>query len=382
MSEVEYDFINLSIGPHLPVEDDEVHAWTAVLDDHFCRTHTLAAIAVGNNGESDQLSGLNRVQVPADCVNALAIGACDTTDNNWQRAPYSSIGPGRSPGLVKPDLLSFGGSLAHPFIVISNDNKPNLIATAGTSFATPSVIRIASGLRAHFSDSLNDLAIRALLIHTAEESAHDPTHVGWGRAPQNINDIVFCDNDTVRVVYQGDISPASYIRAAIPLPREDINGMVTIKATVCYKSQTDPHHPGNYTRSGLEVFFRPNAQRFSREDQSHPDTKQFFGSSRIGANEIELRRDAWKWENCLHAKKKMRGNSLNNPSFDIHYNSRLEGQNFRPSDKLPYALVISLKATSVVNLYDQVVRSYANVLEPLRPVLELPVSNLEVQGGI
>ena len=377
--EVEYDFINLSIGPHLPIEDDEVHAWTAVLDDHLSRSHTLAAIAVGNNGESDQLSGLNRVQVPADCVNALAVGACDTTDHNWQRAPYSSIGPGRSPGLVKPDIMSFGGSSAHPFVVLSNDDKPNLSEATGTSFAAPSVIRIASGIRAHFRDSLNDLAIRALLIHTAEESNHDPLHVGWGRSPQNINDIVFCDNDTVRVVYQGDISPASYIRAAIPLPQGDIEGMVTIKATVCYKSQTDPHHPGNYTRAGLEVIFRPNAERFSREEQSHPDTKQFFGSSRIGANEIELRRDAWKWENCLHAKKRMRGRSLNNPCFDIHYNSRLEGRNFKPGDKLPYALVVSVSAASVVNLYDQVVRTYANILEPLRPVLELPISNLEVQ---
>ena len=36
-SEKDYQFINLSIGPRLPVEDDEVHAWTAVIDDRLSK---------------------------------------------------------------------------------------------------------------------------------------------------------------------------------------------------------------------------------------------------------------------------------------------------------------------------------------------------------
>ena len=48
-----YDFINLSLGPALPVEDDDVHAWTAVLDEYLSNGSTLATIAVGNNGEND-----------------------------------------------------------------------------------------------------------------------------------------------------------------------------------------------------------------------------------------------------------------------------------------------------------------------------------------
>ena len=142
-----YDFVNLSIGPHLPIEDDEIHAWTAVLDNRFACSSTLATIAVGNDGESDSLLGFDRIQVPSDCINALAVGACDTPDDNWHRAPYSSVGPGRSPGMVKPDLVDFGGSTERPFIVFSADMEPKLIGTAGTSFATPSVTRMASGVR-------------------------------------------------------------------------------------------------------------------------------------------------------------------------------------------------------------------------------------------
>lgn len=373
LSSENYDFINLSIGPCLPIEDDDVHAWTAVLDDRLSQTLTLAAIAVGNDGESDSLSGLNRVQVPSDCVNALAIGACDNSGDQWQRAPYSSVGPGRSPGLIKPDFVDFGGSIQCPFVAISSDMAPRLTATGGTSFATPSVVWMAAGIRAHFGMNLNHLAIRTLLVHTVEKGEIDHNEIGWGRLARHLDDIVLCEDDTIRVVYQGEISPSKYIRAAIPMPSEELSGIVSMTATLCYKTQTDPHHPGNYTRAGLEITFRPHDSKFSRDGQIHPDSKSFFGSSPTGATEEELRKDAWKWENCLHASKSMRGCSLSNPCFDIHYNSRLEGRNFSPSQRLPYALVITVKAKNAKDLYDQIRRKYATQLEPFQPTLEIPV---------
>lgn len=367
----EYDFINLSIGPCLPIEDDEVHAWTAVLDDILSRSSTLAAIAVGNDGESDSVTGLDRVQVPSDCVNALAVGACDTTEADWQRAPYSSVGPGRSPGLIKPDLVGFGGSMARPFVVLNHELDAKLTTTGGTSFATPSIVRMASGVRAHFGAGLNHLAIRALLVHTAETSDLEPREIGWGRCAQGLNAIVLCADDEVRIVYQGDISPAKYIRASVPVPPDEIRGMVNLKATVCYKSQIDPHHPGNYTRAGLEMRFRPHADKFKDDKQAHANTKPFFGASPRGAVEDELRRDAMKWENCLHSAVRMRGSSLRDPVFDIHYNARIEGRNYAPGQKLPYALVVSVQARGVTDLYDQIVRKYATQLQPLRPILEV-----------
>lgn len=373
LSSQEYDFINLSLGPCLPIEDDDVHAWTAVLDDRLSRVSTLAMIAVGNDGEGDTILGLDRVQVPSDCVNALAIGACDTPGKNWQRAPYSSKGPGRSPGLVKPDLVDFGGEFSRPFVVVASDETPSLTTTGGTSFAAPSVLRLGTGIRAHFGSNLNHLAIRTLLVHTCEAGDQDYKEIGWGRVARNLDDIVLCDDDTVRVVYQGEISPAKYIRAAIPVPSDPMSGMVSIKASICYKTQTDPHHPGNYTQAGLEVTFRPNDSKFARDKQVHPDSAGFFGSSLPGAAEDELRRDAWKWENCLHAEKRKRGSSLSNPCFDIHYNARLEGRNFAPPENLSYAMVVSVHAKGVADLYDQVVRQYATQIEPLRPVLEVPI---------
>ena len=67
----QYRFLNLSLGPDLPTDDSDVHAWTAVLDTMLSDGETLMTVAVGNNGQRDALLGLNRIQVPADSVNAL-----------------------------------------------------------------------------------------------------------------------------------------------------------------------------------------------------------------------------------------------------------------------------------------------------------------------
>lgn len=373
LSNHEYDFINISLGPHLPIEDDDVHAWTAVIDESLSRGTTLAAIAVGNDGEGDAILGLNRIQVPADSVNGMAIGACDSPDATWQRAAYSCVGPGRSPGRIKPDLVAFGGSLQRPFLVVSPGDRAMLDTTGGTSFAAPGVLRMAAGIRAHIGRDLGALAIRTLLIHSAESSDHDHAEVGHGRLASKIEDILICDDDTIRVVYQGTISPARYIRAPVPLPNMAIPGKVKIAATICYATAVDPHHPGTYTRAGLEIAFRPNDGKRKKSDKVHADTKSFFSPSTLGLTEEELRRDASKWENCLHASKTFMGKSLQNPTFDIHYNARLEGRNFAPDQDLPYALVITVHAKKLADLYDQVVRKYATQLEQLRPLIDIPV---------
>lgn len=355
-----YDFFNLSLGPQLPIEDDDVHAWTSVLDEHLSDGSTLATIAVGNDGEGDEQLGLNRVQVPSDCVNAMAVGSCDTPGDDWQRAPYSSVGPGRSPGLIKPDIVEFGGAVQRPFLTVDASEDAKLLPTGGTSFSAPACLRMGAGIRAHFGDSINTLSIKALLIHSAESNELPRHEIGWGRLARNIDEIVLCGDDTIRVIYQGTIDASKYVRAPIPLPDSGLEGKVSVSATICYATKTDPHHPGNYTRAGLEMFFRPKDTARRKSGQVHADTKSFFGKQRVGQSEVDLRNDAWKWENCLHQSKNFRGGSLSNPVFDIHYNSRLESHGHNANTPLNYALVVTVEAKRVPTLYNDVIAKYRN----------------------
>ena len=370
-----YEFVNLSIGPALAVDDEDVHAWTAVLDEHLSDGRTFVTIAAGNTGEDpeDPILQTWRVQVPSDCVNGLTVGACDRRDGNWARATYSSKGPGRSPGIVKSDVLAFGGSVRQPFWVTDPDANGSALATAGTSYAAPLAMRSALAVRAHLGPVLGPLAIKALLIHSTDPGTHLRNEYGWGRVPTDLNPLVICPDGCVRVVYQDEITAAHYRRIQLPLPKQRLSGKVHITATFCFATSVDPEHPGNYTKSGLSIVFRPNRSRFNRAEAIHPATAPFFCPADLYPTERQLRADAHKWETCLHRRVSKLARSLNGPVFDIHYNARSGSRADASADKIRYALVLSVEAPRVPNLYDQVVRAYRAQLQPLQPVIQVPI---------
>lgn len=371
-SSPQYDFINLSLGPCLPIEDDDVHSWTAVLDDYLSDGKCLATVAVGNDGDADAAQGLNRIQVPADAVNGLSVGACDTYSVPWMRAEYSSIGPGRTPGLVKPDLVGFGGSDSEPYLVLHPNRGLRPTGTQGTSFAAPHVLRIGAGVMATFGDNLDPLAVKALLIHTVKGGAETQAEIGWGRNCDELDDIGVCPSGVVRVVYQGELTASKYLRAEIPLPDQALRGMVQITATCCFTTAVDAAHPSNYTRSGVEITFRPSASNFA-PGALHPKSETFFSQSRLLQTEDDLRSDAHKWETSLHSMRRKRGASLISPVFDLHYMSRDEGHIDNSKAKIAYALVVTIEAPRHPDLYDLIVRKYRNVLEPMTPI-QIPLS--------
>ncbi len=367
-----YVFVNLSIGPSLPIEDDEVHSWTAFLDAHLADGRTLATVAVGNNGRNDRPSGNARVQVPGDAVNALSVGAAGSQGATWGRAPYSAFGPGRTPGLVKPDVVAFGGIPAEPFLTVAHNRS--VVSTGGTSFAAPSALRTALGVRGLFGDRLDPLALKALLIHTAEPCNHHDLHEhGWGRVRGGLEPIVMCGDGMARVVYQGTLTPAKYLRAQLPVPAEQLAGNVKIAATLTFATAIEPDQPSNYTQSGVEVRFRPDETRFGSASSTVAKTSSFFGK-RAYAPEAELRADAHKWETVLHETVTKRGSSLNNPVFDIHYNARVGGHDgTMQAPKLRYAMVITVESARTPDLYDRVLRTYATQLEALVPRVGVPL---------
>lgn len=367
-----YDFVNISLGPDMPIEDDDVHAWTAVLDQLFAHGLTLPAIAVGNTGEEDWPSGNARIQTPSDCVNALSVGGCDRVGAGWKRASYSSIGPGRSPGIVKPDGLAFGGSAKEPYWVLNAEKPGSAMPITGTSFAAPTALRTAIGIRAHFGTVLTPLAIKALLLHTCDDGGHDRMEVGWGRIPSDVDAIALTDDHSAHIVYQGELRPASWVRMQIPIPNQ-LSGMVEISATFCFATLTDPQDPLNYTRSGLEVRFRPHDQKRKKSRQQHADSGHFFQAKDIFVEEVDLRADAHRWETTLHKSRSMRASGLRNPVFDVHYSARIGGRNATSADKIPYALVITVTAKNTNDLYNKILQRYPTILEPLKPVVEIPI---------
>jgi hypothetical protein len=371
-----YSYVNLSLGPEMPIEDDDVSPWTTILDKLFLQKNILATIATGNWGEQDEASGNARIQPPSDAVNGLAVGASDRTTDGWSRASYSSYGPGRAPGIIKPDILAFGGSPHEPFHLIDAFNQNTTCQATGTSFAAPLALRTALGVRAYFGDVLSPIALKALLVHSAKsDDTHERKHCGWGRIPLDFQEIVATNGDAVRIVYQGSLSPAEWVNVPIPMPSEQLNGMVTISATLCYFTDTDPEDPVNYTKAGMEIRFRPHSDKRKNVEQLYPDSKSFFQKAQYNLFDDDLNYNAHFWETTLSASKKMRATSLNEPVFNLHYNARDGGARAGDSAApINYAMIITISAPRHSDLYQKTSNRYRTQLEALQPVVQIPIT--------
>jgi hypothetical protein len=117
---------------------------------------------------------------------------------------------------------------------------------------------------------------------------------------------------------------------------------------------------------------RPHDRKRS-PSQIHPDSSYFFQAKDVSTEEAELRADAHKWETTLHKTRTMHASGLLNPVFDVHYNARIGGRNAVGADKIPYALVISIESKKMRDLYNKILQRYRTILEPLRPIVEIPI---------
>ncbi|WP_136065721.1 S8 family peptidase [Modicisalibacter radicis] len=363
----QYEFINISLGPDLPIDDDEIHPWTTLLDSYLSDGQTFLTVAAGNNGESDSALGLNRVQVPSDSVNAVAVGASDRVDENWNKAIYSASGPGRAPGRVKPDLLAFGGSHHQYFHVLNGEGDSMIVPQQGTSFSSPYLLRKAVGIRALFGDNVTPLAIKALLINSAKRNAQSQYQIGWGMVLDDVGALIESPEGVAKILYQGELLPGKYLKVPVPLPKMGVSGMVKISATCCFSTHVDPQDTSMYTKAGVEISWIPKKGK----------NKESFFQQVKKATEAELRRDAAKWETVLHAEKRKNGNKLDEPAFEIHYMARDSGAEVsaKSAEVIKYAFVVTLEAPKHKEIFSDILDAYSEVLSEIEPRI---VSDVEV----
>jgi hypothetical protein len=259
---------------------------------------------------------------------------------------------------VKPDLVAFGGSSKEYFHVV-NPIDGTMSPTQGTSFAAPYVLRKAVGVKAFLGDSVNAIAIKALLIHSASPNDHDKIDVGWGKVPEELESIIQSRDGVAKILYKGELDPGKYLRLPLPIPSMGITGKVNIRATCCFSAPTNPEDASMYTKAGVEILWRP---------KKGGKTESFFQQRKI-ATEAELRSDAGKWESVLHAEKGKLGSSLDEPEFEVHYMARESGADIssQKADVIKYAFVVTLEAPKHPDIFSDILSSYSEILEEIRP---------------
>lgn len=358
----DYDIANLSLGPDEALQDDDVHIWTSSMDAIAAKNGTVIICAAGNNGLDSADAGHNRVQPCSDGVNVLAVGARDRLGPNWARSPYSAVGPGRSPGRVKPDCVAVGGTEIDPFFAISEHGLAS--GTMGTSFAAPTVARLATGLKTTF-DRLSPTAIRAILLHTAEDNGLDRTEIGWGSVRHDLTDIIACAEDEATVVFQGELGLQSMRRYPIPCPSTGFTRRVELQATFVVASPVDPEDAVSYTQVGAQILFRPDTSSDPGVTEKgrvklHA-TKAFFGSGDHFQTEQELREDAHRWEAIKRQTRRFNADTLANPVFDIQHHARSHGGAGKRDASVPYALIVTIREKDNDRLYEDILAAHTSL---------------------
>lgn len=373
--ESDNELVNLSLGPRIPVDDDEVNNWTATIDSILSKGKHLLTVAVGNDGERDTETQLNRIQPPSDCVNALSIGSYRNTQESFERASFSCIGKGRSPGVVKPDLVELGGE-TEPFNVLAGTQAGIVVPGTGTSFSAPYALRKAAIIKATMLEEITPIGLKALLIHSTEKSSnHSVEELGWGRLPRDIREILTTEDNQVTIMYQGELMPKRKFKMPIPLTEatKALGGSLKIKATLAYFTETDPAHPFSYTRSGVKLGFY-QGYRQNANGETVPDRYDFISSANYKSSEQDLRTGFAMWENVIKQEKRVNDVArLKDPFFILHYVPRFESHDFDPQENLKFSFLITLESKLDKQLYNRIVSEYT-MLEPIQLREELQLT--------
>lgn len=401
-AEKDVKLYNISIGPTGSILDDSISRFTYALDRltytvEEGELNPLFCVAVGNDGEL--IYPFNRIQAPADMVNGLGVGAYTFSEEGTKtRAYYSCVGEGREGAKIKPDILEFGGTTEHPFIVASN-NENFVIGEAGTSFSSPLAVHKIGKLMAK-SENITPHLGRTLLIHSAEFNEDLSIYEqGFGFCQNNIDNILTCTDNDVTILYSGSLLKAQTVKLPIFSPQiSKVVGMVDINWTIATIVDPCVNDPDAYTSNCIEDTFVPNDMVFNF-------SKKGFSSRKLNLTKVEdckvakelsekgfvrsdwpvshpakrywdekdLRNNDLKWDTVISKKLRMRGSSLLNPFLTLHATCR----NDFDATKVKYFVAISIKAPKYDgSLYNSILQNYRNLAPiEIRNVNRIMVSN-------
>ncbi len=377
---------NLSLGPVGAILDDSISRFTYALDRltydvQDDEINPLFSIAVGNDG--DMPYPYNRIQAPSDMVNGLAVGAYTyTNDGSKERAFYSCVGEGREGAKIKPDILEFGGTAEHPFIVAANNAK-YIAGDAGTSFASPLAVHKIGKLMAR-SQNISPHLGRTLLIHSAEYNESIPLYdQGFGFCSNSVEEMLTCTDNKVTILYSGTLLKAHTVKLPIFSPRiNKVAGMVDIQWTITTIVDPCANDPDGYTSNCIEDTFVPNDMifNFSKGNKSKnlnltkPEDCEkarlliedgYMRSdgpvshpAKLYWDEVDLRNKDLKWDTVINKTLRMRGSSLLNPFLTLHAICR----NDFDDNKIKYFVAISINAPKYEgSLYNSILQNYRNL---------------------
>lgn len=248
----------------------------------------------------------------------------------------------------------------------------------GTSFAAPHVTRKLGLILASYPE-LNVWQARALLEHSLALNISSKIDISIdSKGEFNVGEVqlLFSNEDEVRILYSGNISSKGYVIFPVPLPEETMAKSATITWTLVTKTKVNPDCPDKYTEYGIEDDFYPNDEKSSSKDVdvSTDEGQELFetllqeGYKKSSypkkenpkyIEESKRRRDFLKWDTVKTKKVNKRISSLNKPFIRLHGLARSDRR-----ERIEYALVVTVRYKDDVRMYANIMNKYP-ILQPI-----------------
>lgn len=268
---------NLSISVVRPVCDNKFSDLAIALDDLQTKYNILICKSAGNC--SNFMSGhpKGRIHEGADSVRSLVVGSVaqakgpDDFVEVENPSPFSRVGPGPE-YIIKPEVSHYGGNAGV-------DKSGNLVTTGvksfskdgylsssiGTSFSTPRIASLATGLYQELDETFDPLLLKGLIIHSSSYSdklqipmSERANQLGFG-VPKSVPQILYNAPYEATLILRDTLSKGEKIDIMdFPMPKSLIrNGYYTgqIIATLVYDPILDMSQGIEYCQSNLDVKF-------------------------------------------------------------------------------------------------------------------------------
>ncbi len=268
---------NLSISITRPIVDSKFSDFAIALDDLQDKYNVLICKSAGNCTNFVQGRPKGRIHEGADSVRSLVVGsiAHKKSSNDFadidNPSPFSRIGPGPE-FIIKPEVSHYGGNAGvdnngKTIItgVKSFDINGNLASDVGTSFSTPRIAALATGLYQELDETFDPLLLKGLIIHSSSYSSNlkipeveRTKQLGFG-VPQSVTDILYNAPYEATLILRDTLSKGEKIDIMdFPMPKSLIkNGYYTgqIIATLVYDPILDPSQGIEYCQSNIDIKF-------------------------------------------------------------------------------------------------------------------------------
>lgn len=282
---------NLSISVTRQVSDSKFSDLGIALDDLQTRFNILICKSTGNCNNFVSGRPKERIHEGADSIRSLVVGSVAQSKGPYDIAdidnpsPFSRVGPGPE-FIIKPEVSHYGGNAG-----INNKGETvqsgvksfsidGRVATAvGTSFSTPRIASLATGLYQALDEEFDPLLLKSLIIHSASysEKLHIPTsertnQLGFG-VPKSVSQILYNSPYEATLILRDTLSKGDKIDIMdFPMPKSLIrNGFYTgqITATLVYDPILDPTQGIEYCQSNMDVKFGSYSEKVRRDTSRH-----------------------------------------------------------------------------------------------------------------